>query len=420
MIGSMLDLDHPRREAIARLVAASLARRGVDVATQGIEVIEVEALLAGRPGLLDIVARVHDRLWHLVLGLHPAGTEVHMLRGSDDAVLGGFEDENGPAVAVDALWDADLAPLVALAIVGEEPSLVSISSDERAVVLDIDDRIGLSVFSWLTDHPHPGVDMLVSLDDAGFNHLAAPVALWRRHGRDLGVAQDLLTESADGWALALSSLRDLYGAGVAPEQAGGDFADEARSLGRMTARMHLASDRAFGRHNGAIADWAAEVEFVVRRLAPGLLGVPGPAESLRTLRANSAHYPMLRTHGDLHLGRTSRTNQGWVIADWLPGGVDVNGTPLFRSPLADVADLLWSLHFVAVSALDERHPSLRPRLEPLALAWEERNHAAFLVGYLSTPGIDELVPADRDLVDELTSVFELEQSAVRREQLPVA
>jgi predicted trehalose synthase len=410
MIGAMLELTEARRESFVPLMQTWLARRGVDHAGT-IEVIEVEVLLAGRPGLLDVVARVDGRIAHLVLGLHGIHQEIRMLRGADDGVLGEFEDERGVALAVDALWDVELAPLVMIAIVGEEPGVVSIAhDDDNAVVLDIEDTSSFSVFPWLTDGPRPAVDMLVRLDEVGFNHLAAPIALWRRQGRDLGIVQELLMGSAAGWALAMTSLRDLYGSGVKPEQAGGDFAVEARALGTMTARMHLASDKAFGRRNGAVADWAAEAESVAERLSPDLLAVPGARERLRALRGSGDRSVMVRTHGDLNLGRVARTDQGWVVADWLPGGVDAEGAPLFRSPLADVADVLWSLHRLAVAALEERDPALRPGLESAGAAWEERNRQAFLAGYLGTPGIEELVPADRAVVSELVAVFEMARS----------
>jgi predicted trehalose synthase len=412
MIGAMLELTEARRESFVPLMQTWLARRGVESAGT-IEVIEVEVLLAGRPGLLDVVARVDGRIAHLVLGLHGIHQEVRMLRGADDGVLGLFDDEPGVAQAVDALWDVELAPLVMIAIVGEEPGVVSIAhDDENAVVLDIEDRSSFSVFPWLTDGPHPAVEMLVRLDEVGFNHLAAPIALWRRQGRDLGIVQELLIGSAPGWALAMTSLRDLYGSGVRPEQAGGDFALEARALGRMAARMHLASDKAFGRRSGAVADWAAEVESVAERLSPELLAVPGARDRLRALGGSGDRSAMVRTHGDLNLGRVARTDQGWVVSDWLPGGVDAEGAPLFRSPLADVADVLWSLHRVAVAALEERDPALRPGLESAGAAWEERNRRAFLAGYLGTPGIEELVPPDRAVVSELVAAFEMGRSTV--------
>lgn len=420
MIGAMLDLTEERRASLAPLVSAWLARRGAD-AVDVLEVVEVEVLLAGRPGLLDVVARVDGRIAHLVLGLHGLRAEIRMLRGADDGVLGEYEDDRGVALAVDALRDAELAPLVMIAIVGEEPGVVSLArDDDDATVLDIEDRCSFSVFPWLTDGPNPGVDMLVTMDEVGFNHLAAPVALWRRQGRDLGIVQELLMGSAPGWALALTSLRDLYGSGVSPEEAGGDFALEARSLGTMVARMHLASDKAFGRRAGVVADWAAEIESVVSRLAPELLASDAAAETLRALRDRAEQSPMVRTHGDLHLGRTARTDQGWVIADWLPGGVDSAGTPLYRACLADVADVLWSFRYVATAALDERDHALRPALEPVAAAWVERNHRAFLSGYLGTPGIEELVPGDRQVVRQLTAAFELSHSANRPDQRPTA
>jgi predicted trehalose synthase len=107
-----------------------------------------------------------------------------------------------------------------------------------------------------------------------------------------------------------------------------------------------------------------------------------------------------------------------VVADWLPGGVDADGAPLFRSPLADVADVLWSLRHVATAALDERDPALRPGLGASAEAWQARNHRAFLAGYLDTPGIEELIPPDHELVAELCAAFELAQSALRPDHRP--
>jgi predicted trehalose synthase len=418
--GSMLELSEDGHAALASLVSGWLARRGSEVEPGAIEVVEVEVLLSGRPGLLDVVARAGGRMAHLVLGLHPEGTDVHTLRGAEEVVLGPFADGEGPARAVNALFDAQLAPRVVAAISGEAAETVSIvRDDDAAVVLDVDDRSTLSVFPWLADRPHPAVEMLLTLDEVGFNHLAAPIARWRRHGRDLGLVQELLPESADGWALAQVSLRDLYGSRVGPEQAGGDFAVEARSLGTMTARLHLALDKAFGRGEGNPTIWAAEVASSLGQLSAGHRADPGAEETIARAAGLVGPLPTIRTHGDLHLGRTARTNQGWVVADWLPGGVDPAGVPLFRSPLADVADMCWSLHHVAMAALEERDLALRPGLEDSAGAWVARNRAAFLTGYLSTLGLDELVPLARPDVDALVALFELERAA-RWSQLSLA
>ncbi len=101
-----------------------------------------------------------------------------------------------------------------------------------------------------------------------------------------------------------------------------------------------------------------------------------------------------------------------MVADCLPGGIPPGAeAPVFRSPLADVADMLWSFHHVATVAATERDPTGRAGLADRARAWEARNRRAFLAGYLAVPGIGGLVPPDRELVRNLAAVFELERAA---------
>jgi predicted trehalose synthase len=85
--------------------------------------------------------------------------------------------------------------------------------------------------------------------------------------------------------------------------------------------------------------------------------------------------------------------------------------PTERSPLADVADLLWSLHQAGVEAAAERDPTGRLGLAPLGQAWKTRNRRAALSGYLSTPGITGLCGPDRQVVGNLVALFELARSA---------
>jgi maltokinase len=416
--GAVLELTEERRRTVAELVANWVARRsggdGGEDGTEGVVVRRVEVLRSGRPGLLDVVAEAQGRIAHVVVGIRRPGEEAHVLRVTDEPVLG-LVDDGGLGVAVDALRDADLAPLVLSAVTGEPPladAVTPLADDDDAQVLGFGDRCTLTVFPWLMAGPHPGVSLLAALDEAGFNHLAAPLALWRREGQDLGLVQEMLAGSAGGWALALTSLRDLYASGGAPERAGGDFGPEARALGTMAARMHLALDRAFGRRSEQISTWIDQVEEGVRAAEPGLLEVAGVAEALTTLAHSDLSAPVLRTHGDFHLGRTARTDQGWVVADCRPGGIPPGRSePVLRSPLCDVADLLWSLHRVATEAAFERDPTGRVGLAAMAQAWEARNRRAFVAGYLATPGIAGLVPADRELVGSLAAAFELERGA---------
>jgi maltokinase len=283
--------------------------------------------------------------------------------------------------------------------------------DDDAVVLDCGDRGDLMVFPWLDDRSRADVDLLVALEAAGFNHVAAPLVRWVEDGRDLGLVLEPLADRSGGWALALTSLRDFYASGGSPEAAGGDFGTEARALGTMTARMHLALDRAFLRHPEPVADWVDEAEAAIAAADPTMLGAPGVADLVKWIRESDSRLPVIRTHGDFHLGRTARTDQGWVVSDCAPGGVLWGaGVPGRRTPLGDVADLLWSMHQASATAAAERDPTGRLGLAALGQAWETRNRRAFVTGYLNTPGIAGLVGPDRDLVRRLVSFLELARS----------
>ena len=48
------------------------------------------------------------------------------------------------------------------------------------------------VFPWLDERPRADVELLVALESAGFNHVAAPLVRWVEDGRDLGVVLEPL------------------------------------------------------------------------------------------------------------------------------------------------------------------------------------------------------------------------------------
>lgn len=468
-LGGAHALDDSQRRALRRVLArwreshvrsGAAERTGVETtpsrsravgAGTDIRLVDVEVLRAGRPGLIDVVAEMDGRLAHAVLGLRRPGDELRVVGAVEEPALGPLEDADGIAIAVDALHDADSARLLLGAVAGtrlpspaaraaldasglrgDSATVTVVHEADDAMTLAFDRRYTLSVFSWLHRGPHPGVTLLAGLDDAGFNHLPAPVAFWRRAGRDLGIVQELLAGATNGWALALTSLRDLFASGSSPDTAGGDFAPEAFALGTMAARMHIALDRAFGRRAGDVAVWVDALEastpsvcstsgdLVIDPLAHRLDMPLG--DLLGSLRASGLHPPVIRTHGDFHLGRTARTDHGWVLADCMPGGTAPSApgvpqaellAPLLRSPLADVADFTWSLRRAAAVAAAERVPASVPsRVDDLASAWEARNRRAFVAAYLATPGIGGLVPADRRVVRRLLSLFELARAAV--------
>jgi maltokinase len=420
------------RDALAELVSSHLVREaGGEMGDQPVEVIEAEVLARGRPGIVDLVARTPERTLHLALGLREPGGETKFLAGDEDPVLGVFEDEDGLAVAFDALRDAEVVTILVRHVLGEEtdPGRVrQIRHRADSVTLALEDRLAFTVFSDVVEGPRAGLDLLLALDEVGFNHIAAPVAVWRRSGRDLGIIQEFLAGASSGRALAVTSVRDLYASGGPPELAGGDFGAEAHRLGTMAARMHLGLEQAFGRRPADVGAWADALEAAVRPVAPTLLDRPDVVVLLEELRALTVSCSAIRTHGDFHIGRVARTEQGWYVTDFSAAGrpvttagiVDTPGEtgdggegPVYRSPLADVADLLWSLGTVAADAAVERDPDNREGLGELAEAWELRNRRAFFAGYLGVAGISGLVPPGREAVRVLVSAFELERVAAR-------
>ncbi len=431
----VVDVSDSARAALADLVAAYAARRpGWDVdegAVAGpVQVLEAELLVPGRPGIVDVVADLGGRVVHVAFGLRAPGEDARFIPDDVDAVLGSLVDDEGEAMVFDATRDAEVAAMLLERVSGEvvQPSLVHhLRDDKGSMTLAMEDRIAFTLYNEVVDGPRPDLELFLALDEVGFNHLAAPLAVWRRAGRDLGVAQEYLAGASSGYALALTSVRDLYASGGPPELAGGDFGAEAHRLGTMTARMHLGLDKAFGRRPGDVGRWAVGIEEALRPLSPHVLERPDVEELLVELRALQVSSQAIRTHGDFHLGRTCRTEQGWYVVDFASGGRPTSmagavtdsddGGPVYRSPLADVADMLWSLEHVANAAADERDPSGRDGLSELADAWVARNRRAFLAGYLGVPGISGLVPPGREALRILTASFELVRAAVHQARL---
>lgn len=267
-----------------------------------------------------------------------------------------------------------------------------------------DDRLILKIFRHLRPGRNPEVEVTTSLAGAGFDHVAAPRLQWRdeKDRFDLAFGQEFLAGGTDGWALALTSLRNLYSSpdGEAPAESGGDFGAEAERLGKVTAEMHLVMRDVFGAAppGQAMGAWSALLAGLPDRLARAarhshrdLLAAAGPF--LKRLEAVTDPGPATRVHGDFHLGQVMRTDLGWYVLDF-------EGEParpieerlLHVSPLKDVAGMLRSFHYASRHALVERAVPDWAGVVPLARAWESRNRQAFLHGYRDHPEIGDLVP----------------------------
>lgn len=353
--------------------------------------------------------------YQLMIGERPNGEQADFLHGQGTAVLG--------AVGESYYYDAAVDPELTLALLnvvtngaGTAERVRPITAEQSNTSVVYDDRLIAKIFRRLPHGDNPDVIVTEALATVGFSHVATPIAVWRRHGDDLVLVQQFLTGGSEGWALALTSLRDLYSARPRdPADAGGDFAAEARRLGQMTGEMHLGLASAFGVDRDAFAStvWPAVLDSVEERVRR-VMGASWPgtaADVIRSLRAVDDPGPAIRVHGDYHLGQVMRTDTGWYVLDFEGEPArPIHERQAPTSPFKDVTGMLRSFQYAAHFALLEREDHEMSQLAGLAEAWESRNRQAFLDGYLGTEGIAALLPEGFDTRAAVSLAFELDKA----------
>lgn len=401
-------------EALLPMIVPYLARQRWarhDAEPAELHIERGDRIQEGTPEALWLLLRSGPDLYQLVVGLRPAEDPIDL--GERDTI-GVVPVSDRSWFAYDGMADPDIVrPLAAsMGVRGVEEAIVRpVGAEQSNSSVVLGQRVILKLYRRLQPGPNPDVEVTGGLDRVGFNHLASPLGVWSRDGFDLAVAQEFLAGGSEGWALALTSLRDLYASeDDDPASAGGDFAAEAHRIGDMTARLHVALAAAFGVRAGASESWA---ESLVQRaealgLGPALVRrVRSLAEGIRGL---GSPVPTQRVHGDYHLGQVMRTDRGWYILDFEGEPARPLGQRLRpASPLKDVTGLLRSLDYAARFALGE---AAGGEIGPAgrADAWERHNGAAFLDGYLAVEGVDSLLPAGGSERQLVLGAYELDKA----------
>jgi len=276
-----------------------------------------------------------------------------------------------------------------------EQSNTSVIYGERAI---------LKLFRRATPGINPDLELHRALRAEGSSEVAPLLGAieCRVDGAPMTVAmlQTYASNSADGWAMALTSVRDLLAEGdLRADEVGGDFAGEALRLGRTVASVHLDLARALGTDTLDADGTRATVDWMLARLdraAEAVAEVAAQRDAIAAVLAGLADAgPGLlvqRIHGDLHLGQELRTPRGWLVIDFEgepARPLDERRRP--DSPLRDVAAMLRSFDYAAFHQLADWENSVdvpAPSLERRAQEWADRNRSAFCDGYAETSGVD--------------------------------
>ena len=359
---------------------------------------------------IGLRARLPARLRHAQIGPYEGMAAYDALHDSDltrtllDAIVA---DRTIGALRFCRIPGAELA----WAVESESgPDSLVLTGEQSNTSLVFGESAIFKVFRRVAPGPNPDLEVATALAELGSTHIAEPYG-WvetRIEGATtvLAILSRYLRAAADGWALAATSVRDLYawsGAaesaavptpGRTPGEAGGDFAGEAERLGVATAQVHADLAEAFG-----VSELEAEAlrelaEQMFRRLDLAIAAVPELAryadlagDAFSSLAKLTEPVPAQRVHGDYHLGQVMRTQTGWVVLDF----EGEPASPLAQrrarsSPLRDVAGMLRSFDYAARHQL-LTHPE-RVSLAPVAGDWVRRNAEAFCAGYAEAGGLD--------------------------------
>lgn len=366
--------------------------------------IEVYQLIVGRTrtprGELENVAFgvVDDRLAYDALW-DTRATEWLLQAIRDNRTVGDLRFVPEP--------DAKLAEGLAGRVMGVEQSNTSVSWGDRSI---------LKLFRRVLPGVNPDLELHRALRSVGSTEVAAlqgaVEGMVSGESVTLAMVQDFAANSADGWAMAIASVRDLLAEGdLRADEVGGDFAAEASRLGETIGVIHDELRRALGETERdareLAASWHARLAVTraaVPALAPHVAAIRGAYDAVAGL---GAPLPTQRVHGDLHLGQTLRMPRGWLVIDF----EGEPAAPLHErvrpdSTLRDVAGMLRSFDYAAFHQILQgggTHDAL-PQPEWRANEWAERNRSAFCDGYALRAGSD---PRDQRA---LLRAFELDKA----------
>ncbi|HEY1275547.1 MAG TPA: phosphotransferase [Thermoleophilaceae bacterium] len=298
---------------------------------------------------------------------------------------------------------------------GQSPPVRPMGAEQSNTSVVFGDALALKLYRRVEAGINPELELTRFLTEREFESIPALAGWFGYTGRlmeaTLGVLQEFLPSGRDGWELALDEL------GTDPE----GFLDRVHSLAVVTGEMHSvlgsdASDPAFAPEEPSSESLGLLTATIDEEIERIFLELPDEEsvepiagrgeevrEQLRMLTHVGTSGKVIRTHGDYHLGQTLLTGRGWIVLDF--EGEPARTLPERRRkrfPLRDVAGMMRSFAYVASAS-----EILRGVVPPED--WEARARETFLDGYVESVDAS-LMPAGRQGIEQLLSVFELEKA----------
>jgi maltokinase len=365
------------------------------------------------------VTHLHDDVDHMLLDVSFAdgGTDRYQVLvrwdhpPADEYVAAAHIGSDNGRMAYDAMYDDDAArsllsliqndseikglrflPEPGVRLPVEAPARVGDAEQSNTSVI-FDSAAVMKVFRRVPPGVNPDVELGRVLGRAGCRNVATLMGAIEGADDDgapltFAMVSEYARNSAEGWAMATTSARDLFNQNeLHADEVGGDFSGESSRLGEAVASVHRILAQELGESTTQLP-----VDAMLARLDSAAAAVPEVAERLPELRdtlkaTGPTEITVQRVHGDLHLGQVLRTPEAWLLIDFEgePGQpVEERRRP--DSPLRDVAGMLRSFEYAAYQLLVGTPDD--DGLAERAKEWIARNQNAFCEGYAEVAGYD--------------------------------